>query len=100
MIQQTYIRKILDRAAKDLEAMNKSDVEQCFKYIDHYSKWLPPNHHYLCDVQLTLTQAIGGGDPSNLQLIEHKQLELKINFCQKLLKLFGILAAGKPKKKK
>lgn len=95
MVQQTYIRKILDRAAKDLEAMDKSDVDQCLKYIDHYSKWLPSNHHYLCDVQLTLTQAIGGGDPSNLQLLENEQLELKINFCQKLLKLFSILATGK-----
>lgn len=85
----------MDRAAKDLDAMDKSDVDQCFKYIDRYSKWLPPNHHYLCDVQLTLTQAIGGGDPANLQLLDGEQLQLKISFCQKLLKLFGILAAGK-----
>lgn len=94
-VEQAYVRQILDRAAKDLEAMDKSDVNECFKYIDHYSKWLPPNHHYLCDVELTLTQAIGSGDPINLQLLPDDQLQLKMSLCEKLLKLFGILAAGK-----
>lgn len=66
-----------------------------FRYIDHYSKWLPRNHYYICDVELTLTQAIGSGDPKNLQLISDEQLQRKIDLCQKLLKLFNVLAAGK-----
>lgn len=64
------------------------------RFIEHYSKWLPPNHYYVCDVELTLTQAIGSGDPKNLQLITDKQLHMKIDLCRKLLKLFEILAAG------
>lgn len=65
-----------------------------FRYIEHYSKWLPPNHHYICDVELTLTQAIGAGDSRNLQLISDKQLQKKIDLCEKLLRVFNILAAG------
>lgn len=66
-----------------------------FRFIEHYSQWLPPNHHYICDVELTLTQAIGSGDPKNLQLISDEQLQTKMDLCRKLLKLFNVLAAGK-----
>lgn len=69
-------------------------VKFLFRYIAHYSQWLPPNHYYICDVELTLTQAIGSGDPRNLQLISDGQLQKKIDLCHKLLKLFNILAAG------
>lgn len=65
------------------------------RYVKHYSQWLPPNHFYICDVELTLTQAIGAGDPKNLQLISDDLLQMKIDLCQKLLKIFGILAAGR-----
>lgn len=65
------------------------------RYIKHYSKWLPPNHYYICDVELTLTQAIGSGDPKKMQLISDELLQMKIDLCHKLLKLFGILAAGR-----
>lgn len=91
---QTYVRNILERAAKDLEAMDKSDVDKCLKYIEHFSQWLSPNHHYLCDVELVLTQAIGAGDPMNLQLLPDEKLQLKMSLCHKLMKLFGTLAAG------
>lgn len=49
----------------------------------------------MSDVELTLTQAIGSGDPRNLQLTSDELLQMKINLCQKLLKLFGTLAAGR-----
>lgn len=62
--------------------------------MEHYSQWLPPNHYYICDVELTLTQAIGSPDPKNLQLISDEALHMKISLCQKLLKLFVVLAAG------
>lgn len=125
VVQSSYINLILDRAARDVEAMDKSDENQCIRYftkslrnicsitnfvlffapklfffllffsfIKHYSKWLPPNHFYICDVELTLTQAIGSGDPRNLQLASDERLQMKIDLCQKLLKLFAILAAG------
>lgn len=45
-------------------------------------------------MELTLTQAIGAGDPRNLQLISVQQLQLKIELCEKLLKLLSVLAAG------
>lgn len=45
-------------------------------------------------MELTLTQAIGAGDPRNLQLISDQQLQMKIELCEKLLKLFNVLAAG------
>lgn len=65
------------------------------RYVKHYSQWLPPNHFYICDVELTLTQAIGAGDPKNLQSISDDLLQMKIDLCQKLLKIFGTLAAGR-----
>lgn len=41
-----------------------------------------------------MTQAIGSGDPKNLQLISDELLQKKIDLCKKLLELFRILAAG------
>lgn len=55
---------------------------------------MPPNHYNICDVELTLTQAIGSGDARNLQLISDERLQMKIDLCHKLLKLFGVLAAA------
>lgn len=71
------------------------NIYKCFRFIEHYSKWLAPNHFYLCDVELTLTQAIGIGDPISLQTTTDDKLHTKIDLCNKLLKLFGILAAGR-----
>lgn len=65
-----------------------------FRFIEHYSRWFPTNHYYICDVELTMTQAIGSPDPKNLQLISDEQLNMKISLCQKLLTLFEVLAAG------
>lgn len=65
-----------------------------FRFIEQYSQWLPPNHYYFCDVELTLTQAIGAPDPKSLQLISNEELHMKISLCQKLLNLFEVLASG------
>lgn len=74
--------------------MEKNVEEHCLKYIEHYSKWLPSDHHYICDIEVALTQMIGAGDATALQKITDKSLTLKIQLCQKLLKIYSVLAAG------
>lgn len=65
-----------------------------YRFLEEYSKWLPPNHFTLCDVELTLTQAIGSDGPISFQTVPEERLQIKINLCRKLLKLVNILAAG------
>lgn len=64
------------------------------RYIEHYSKWLPDYHHYMCDVKVALVQIIGTGGPDVLQNIPEDRLMLKIDTTRGLLKVFQVIAAG------
>lgn len=66
-----------------------------YRYIEHYTKWLPNNHYYICDVKIALTQLIGAGGPDELQGISKEKIMLKINTARELLKLYKSIAPGK-----
>ncbi|ETN61078.1 hypothetical protein AND_007277 [Anopheles darlingi] len=82
------VGQILERARMDLEAMQKHREDHCNKYMKHYSKWLTPNHQYLVDVKISLSQVIGGKAPEAIKKIPYEKLMSKIKICQDLLTLF------------
>lgn len=105
----------MERAGKDLSAMEKGKEDHCIKYcfhyvslgrltlnlnffstryINHYGQWLPPHHFYICDVKIALTQIIGAGGPEALQGVPEEKLQLKIQLCQELLKIYRTVASG------
>lgn len=65
-----------------------------FRYIQLNSKWLPPSHYLICDVEFTLAQLLGSEGPSSLQEMPEEKLQLKVTLCKKLLGIFGVIAAG------
>ncbi|CAD7088383.1 unnamed protein product [Hermetia illucens] len=91
-LDKSYISDILDRAGTDLSVMKKNSTEDCFKYLQHYSKWLPPQHHHLAEVKVVLAQLIGAGGPEVIQTLDDASLDKKISFCRETLNLYEKLA--------
>uniref|UniRef100_A0A182W2G3 MYND-type domain-containing protein n=1 Tax=Anopheles minimus TaxID=112268 RepID=A0A182W2G3_9DIPT len=82
------VGQILERARMDLEAMEKHREDHCNKYMKHYSKWLAPNHQFMVDVKISLSQVIGGNNPEGIKKIPYDKLMNKIKICQDLIALF------------
>lgn len=94
-VEYKYVNQILERAGKDLNAMEKGSEKNCIRYLEHYSKWLPDNHYYMTDVKVALAQIIGSGGPDVIQGTTEEELNTKIQLCQELLKLFEVISSGK-----
>lgn len=45
-------------------------------------------------MKIALAQLLGAGGPDIIQGITEEQLNLKIQLCQELLKLFNVIASG------
>lgn len=93
-MESSYVSTILERAGKDLSVMDKSKEENCVKYIEHYSKWLPSQHYFITDVKMAYVQLIGSGGSHIIQGLNEKKLQLKIQLSRELLKLYNIIAPG------
>lgn len=92
VISYKYISDILNRATKDLAAMNKNDEEMCNKYIDHYFKFLSNNHYLLTEVRISLAQLIG--QAFNIQNISDEKLAYKMKLCRNLISLINKISPG------
>ncbi|XP_038113479.1 SET domain-containing protein SmydA-8 [Culex quinquefasciatus] len=87
-VETPKILNMVNRCKMDFEAMEKTNEQHCNKYIQHYSRWLSPNHHYIVDVKILLSQIIGGGSPDAIKRIPEESLMNKIKICQELIALF------------
>jgi hypothetical protein len=65
--------------------MQKEDHDNCIRFIDHYSKYLSPNHFYIIDVKVALAQIIGGGEVNGIQKISDELLNLKAKTCRDII---------------
>ncbi|XP_067633856.1 SET domain-containing protein SmydA-8 isoform X2 [Eurosta solidaginis] len=86
----SFIKNILERAGKDLQAMDKS-VDNCIKYIQHYQKWLTNRHYFICQAKIQLVQLIGI-DPKELMVVAEDKLNLKMEYVKELIDLYEKLA--------
>lgn len=77
--------------------MEKGNEQNCIRYLEHYSKWLPSKHYYMTDVKVALAQIIGSGGPDIIQGTTEDELNMKIQLCQELLKLFEVISSGMSK---
>lgn len=85
------VSKFLDHAGQDLAAMEKENETNCIKFIDHYSKWLSPNHFYITDVKIALAQIIGAG-VNGIQRVSDDRLLLKAKTCKEVIDLIEKIA--------
>jgi hypothetical protein len=85
------VNKFLDHAGRDLAAMEKENEANCIKFIEHYSKWFSPNHFYITDVKIALSQIIGAG-VNGIQRVTDDRLMLKAKSCKELIDLIEKVA--------
>lgn len=71
--------------------MEKENEANCIKFIEHYSKWLSPNHFYLTEVKIALVQILGQG-VNGIQRITDDRLMLKAKTCKELIDLIEKVA--------
>lgn len=71
--------------------MEKENEGNCIKFIEHYSKFLSPNHFYITDVKVALSQIIGAG-VNGIQKISDERLTLKVKCCKELIALIEKIA--------
>lgn len=85
------VNKFLDHAGRDLAAMDKENEANCLKYIEHYTKWLSPNHFFITEVKVSLAQIIGSG-VNGIQRVSDERLMLKAKLCKELIDLIEKIA--------
>lgn len=71
--------------------MEKENESNCIKFIEHYSKWLSPNHFFITDVKVSLAQIIGEG-VNGIQRVSDDRLMLKAKTCKELIDLIEKIA--------
>lgn len=71
--------------------MDKENESNCIRYIEHYSKWLSPNHYYITDVKISLAQIIGAG-VNGIQRVSDDRLMVKAKTCKELIELIEKIA--------
>lgn len=72
-------------------AMDKENEANCIKFIEHYSKFLSPNHFYITDVKIALSQIIGAG-VNGIQRVSDDRLKLKVKICNELINVIEKIA--------
>lgn len=88
------IQKILDHIGRDLEAMEKENIESCRKFVEFYGKWLPTKHYIMTDVRVALAQLIGQHIVNGLVEVGDDQLAEKAKMCQSIVELLLLIAPG------
>lgn len=84
-VPYNYYFKMLEHCGRDLQAMQKENEDNCIRFIEHYSKYLSPNHFYIIDVKIALAQIIGGGEINGIQKVSDERLNLKAQICRDLI---------------
>lgn len=78
---------MLEHTGRDLQAMQKENVENCIRFIEHYSKFLSPHHFYLIDVKIALAQIIG-----DVQSLSEDRLNMKAKMCKEIIDVVNKVA--------
>ncbi|XP_030387377.1 SET domain-containing protein SmydA-8 [Scaptodrosophila lebanonensis] len=86
IVQKSYLDRILERASKDIQNMDKS-VDNAIKFLNHYEKWLPSQHFHMSEVKMLLVQLIAK-DVQALMVVPDDKLNLKIIYARELIDLY------------
>lgn len=66
----------------------------CCRFLDKYSKYLPPTHFNMCEMKGVLAQKIGGSSLQQLQTLPLKMLVRKIDLNREILQIYETIAPG------
>lgn len=65
-----------------------------FRFLQHYGKFLHPQHYYMMDVTLALAQLIGQDTKNGLVDLSDERLAMKVETCIRVAEFLEMLVPG------
>lgn len=94
---KTFVDAVTQSIGEELAMMEKGSVEACQAFIKKHSQNLHPNHYYLLDIKLALSQMIGQsatGQGHEIFALSEKELLYKQKICMELLEVANRISPG------
>ena len=100
-----YVSAVIRSIGEELVRLERGNPEACQSFVKKHSQNLHPNHYYLMDVKLALSQMIGGqqpqgqGQPSagaagELHDMHEKDIVQKQKLCMEILNVANKISPG------
>jgi len=88
-----YVDKVIRSIGEELVRLERGVPEACQNFIKKHSQNLHPNHYYLMDVKLALSQMIGQ-QANTLNELSEKDLVYKQKLCMEILGVANVISPG------
>jgi len=92
-----YVSAVIRSIGEELVRLERAVPEACQSFVKKHSQNLHPNHYYLMDVKLALSQMIGGGQQEG----QHGQLDMhekdivqQQKLCMEILNVANKISPG------
>lgn len=93
-----YVNAVIRSIGEELVRLERNSPEACQSFVLKHSQNLHPNHHYLMDVKLALSQMIGGGQGNagagELHDLHEKDIVQKQKLCMEILNVANKISPG------
>ena len=98
-----YVNAVIRSIGEEIVRLERGSPEACQSFVRKHSQNLHPNHYYLMDVKLALSQMIGGqqqqqpGQPptaGELHDLHEKDIVQKQKLCMEILNVANKISPG------
>ena len=91
----TYVNAVIRSIGEELTRLERGNPEACQSFVKKHSQNLHPNHYYLMDVKLALSQMIGGqAGGGELHDLHEKDIVQKQKLCMEILNVANKISPG------
>ena len=89
-----YVSAVIRSIGEELVRLERGNPEACQSFVIKHSQNLHPNHYYLMDVKLALSQMIGGQGGGELHDLQEKDIVQKQKLCMEILNVANKISPG------
>lgn len=92
-----YVSAVIRSIGEELVRLERVNPEACQSFVKKHSQNLHPNHYYLMDVKLALSQMIGGGAQQGQQGqldMHEKDIVQQQKLCMEILNVANKISPG------